>query len=97
MVYLNSSIISLTMLKTIFLPSIVLPRSPVRDAPDADHRHGDNLWWEWRAEQACDENIISIHNNIYVENFYNENVISINSHQMIINNRNFYVRNKDNF
>ncbi len=51
-------------LKYLFLPSVVLPRVPVRDGPDDDQRHGDNFWWEWRAEHACDENIIDIHNNM---------------------------------
>ncbi len=40
------------------LPNTVLPRSVVIDRPDVDHRHGDNLCWEWKAENARDENII---------------------------------------
>lgn len=41
------------------LPNDALPRSVVIDRPDVDHRQGDNFWWEWNAEHACDENMIN--------------------------------------
>jgi len=40
------------------LPNDALPRSFVIDRPDVDHRQEDNLWWEWNAEHAWDENMV---------------------------------------